>query len=82
MANLPYRYGFSPTRWRKGLDVMIEKKPGAQSLEPLQAILLYKANFNKNNKRLGREMLYQAELHEAVAVEQYGNRKNMSASDQ
>jgi hypothetical protein len=82
MANLPYRYGFSPTRWQKGLDVMIEKKPGARSLESLRAILLYEADFNQNNKRLGREMLHQAELHEAVAVEQYGSRKNMSASDQ
>jgi hypothetical protein len=82
MANLPYRYGFSPTRWQKGLDVMIKKKPGARSLESLRAILLYEADFNQNNKRLGREMLHQAELHEAVAVEQYGSRKNMFASDQ
>jgi hypothetical protein len=82
MANLPFRHGFSPTRWRKGLDVMIEKKPGARRLDSLRAILLYEADFNQNNKRLGREMLYQAEIHDAVAVEQYGSRKNMSASDQ
>jgi hypothetical protein len=82
MANLPYRYGFSPLRWRKGLDVMLEKKPGARQLSKLRAILLYEADFNQNNKRLGREMLYRAERANAVAVEQYGSRKNMSATDQ
>jgi hypothetical protein len=82
MANLPYRRGLAPSRWKKGLDVMIEKKPGTRRLDSLRAILLYEAEFNQNNKRLGREMLFQAELHEAVAVEQYGSRKNMSASDQ
>jgi hypothetical protein len=82
MANLQYRHGFAPSRWKKGLDVMIEKKPGSRRLDSLRAILLYEADFNQNNKRLGREMLFQAELHDAVAVEQYGSRKNMSASDQ
>jgi hypothetical protein len=61
---------------------MIEKKPGAQRLDSLRAILLYKADFNQNNKRLGRKMLFQAETNNAVAIEQYGSRKNMSASDQ
>jgi hypothetical protein len=82
LANLPYRHGFSPARWRKGLDVMIEKKPGARQLDSLRAILLYEADFNQNNKRLGREILSRAETSNAVAVEQYGSRKHMSASDQ
>jgi hypothetical protein len=82
MANLPYRYGFSPLRWHKGLDVMLKKKPGARQLSKLRAILLYEADFNQNNKRLGREMLYRAEEANAVAIEQYGSRKNMSATDQ
>jgi hypothetical protein len=82
MANLPYRYGFSPDRWQKALDVMLEKKPGIRRLDTLRAILLFEADFNQNNKRLGREMLYRAEDCNAVAIEQYGSRKNMSAIDQ
>jgi hypothetical protein len=82
MANLPYRYGFSLKRSRKGLDVMLEKKPGVRQLSKLRAILLYEADFNQNNKRLGREMLFRAEDGNAVAVEQFGSRKHMSATDQ
>jgi hypothetical protein len=82
MANLPYRYGFSPVRWRKALDMMLEKEPGIRRLSTLRAILLYEADFNQNNKRLGREMLYRAEDANAVAIEQYGSRKHMSATDQ
>jgi hypothetical protein len=82
MANLPFRHGFSPERWKKGVDVMLEKKPGVRQLSTLRAILLYEADFNQNNKRLGREMLFRAEQHNAVAIEQFGSRKNMSAIDQ
>jgi hypothetical protein len=82
MAHLPYFHGFSPERWQKRLDIMLEKKPGVRHINTLRAILLYEADFNQNNKRLGREMLHQAEKHNAVAPEQYGSRKNMSTVDQ
>jgi hypothetical protein len=82
MANIPYRYGFSPLRWQQGLDVMLEKKAGIRQLSTLRAILLYEADFNQNNKRLGREMLFRAETGGAVAIEQFGSRKHMSAIDQ
>jgi hypothetical protein len=82
MANLPYRYGFSPKRWQRALDVMLEKKPGVKQLSTLRAILLFEADFNQNNKRLGREMLFRAEKANVVAIEQYGSRNNMSATDQ
>jgi hypothetical protein len=52
MANLPYRFGFSPLRWRKGFDIMLEKKPGVRQLSTLRAILLYEADLNQKNKRL------------------------------
>ena len=28
MMTLPFRYGFTHNRWRKIIDVMLEKKPG------------------------------------------------------
>jgi hypothetical protein len=82
MANLPYIYGFSPQRWKKGLDVMLEKKPGVRQVSSLRAILLYEADFNQNNKRLGREMLFRAEKYKAVVTKQFGSRKHLSAIDQ
>jgi hypothetical protein len=63
----------------KGTRCNVGKKAGSPSL---RAILLYEADFNQNNKRLGREMLYRAEQYKAVATEQYGSRKILSAVDQ
>jgi hypothetical protein len=81
-ARLPYQWGFSPERWRKGVDVMLEKKKGVYNIDKLRAILLYEADFNQNNKKLGRQMLAMAERFDALAPEQFGSRKFLSAVDQ
>jgi hypothetical protein len=52
------------------------------NIDKLRAILLYEADFNQNNKLLGREMLALAEQHDAIAIEQFGSRKFLSAVDQ
>lgn len=82
MAVLPFKYGFSPDRWKQGIDVMLEKKKGVRQVNKLRAILLYEADFNQNNKLLGKLMLEQAERNGAVAVEQFGSRNQLSAIDQ
>jgi hypothetical protein len=81
-ARIPYHYGFSPDRWRIGIDVMLEKKKGVYNIDKLRAILLYEADFNQNNKKLGRQMLAMAEQFDAIAPEQFGSRKFLSAVDQ
>ena len=50
--------------------------------DKLGAILLYEANFNQNNKKLGRDMMYTAEQLQVVAKERYGSRKNKAAIEQ
>jgi hypothetical protein len=81
-ARIPYQWGFSPSRWCRGIDVMLEKKKGVYNVDKLRAILLYEADSNQNNKKLGRDMLAVAESHDALAVEQFGSRKFLSAVNQ
>ena len=79
LGHIPYISGYSPIRWQKGIDVMLEKKKGNFRVDKLRAILLHEANFNQNNKKLGRDMMYTAEQLQMVAKEQYGSRKHKAA---
>jgi hypothetical protein len=81
MTSIPYNTGISPKRWQKGTNVMLEKQKGNNNVAKLRAILLYEADFNQNNKKLGREMMYTAEDIKAIAMEQYGSRAKLSAGD-
>jgi hypothetical protein len=42
----------------------------------MRTILLMNAEFNINNKKLGREMMVNAELHGEIAREQYQSRRH------
>jgi len=74
MAEIPALTGYSPNRWRHGLNVMLEKTPGNIEVERLRIILLFEADCNQNNKWLGRAFMKEAELWDLLAVEQYGSR--------
>jgi hypothetical protein len=58
-------------------DVAILKKDGVYDVERMRTILLMNAEFNiMNNKKLGRELMVNAELHGEIALEQYGSRRH------
>ena len=61
---------------------MLEKQKGNLRVDKLRAILLYEADFNQNNKKLGKDMMYTAEDLKAIAKEQFGSRSRMTAIDQ
>ncbi len=79
MADLPMRTSYSPQRWRKGLNVMLEKTPGNFNVEKLRIILLFEADFNANNKWIGRAVMFNAEINDLLADKQYGSCRNKAA---
>ncbi len=82
MSGLPWITGYSPRRWRQGLNVMIPKEQGNFNAKKLRTILLYEADFNNGNKRLGRNLMFNAERYGLLAPEQYGSRKFYTAINQ
>jgi Reverse transcriptase (RNA-dependent DNA polymerase) len=81
MAWIPFVTGYSPQRWQHGIQVMIPKKANNLWAHLLRTILLFAADYNFNNKRLGRAMMKGAEKQGLIAIEQYGSRKALSAID-
>jgi hypothetical protein len=76
ICSLPYQYGFSPTKWQRMIDVELLKKAGVYNIKKMRTIILMNSEFNMNNKKLGQDMMRNAELHGTLAREQYGSRKN------
>lgn len=81
MSILPFRHGFSPKIWHKATDVMIMKASGKTDLESLRTIVLYEADFNFMNKRLGRQATDNAAHNNEMAIEQFA-KKGTSCIDQ
>ena len=50
LAEIPFRTGFSPSRWKKATNVMIFKKAGLFDITKLRTLCLFQADHNHNNK--------------------------------
>ena len=78
-ANIPFLTGYSPKRWQFGINSLLTKEHGNFRIDRLRTILLYEADYNFNNKILGKRMMYHAERENILAPEQYGSRRNKTA---
>ena len=79
MANIPYASGYTPKDWTKMTDVFIPKKSHSALVEKLRIIALFHSMFNMNNKRIGRDMVANAERLGQIPWEVYGGRKRHRA---
>lgn len=75
----PFLTGYSPSSWRRSIDVLIEKKPGEARVSKLRTIFLFDAVANHAFKHLGRTMMMTAEALQMLAPEQGGSRKRHQA---
>jgi hypothetical protein len=79
LRSLPYQFGFPPQLWQNILDVEILKKAIVFDIEKMRTITLMNAEFNMNNKQLGRDMMRTAEKAGTIMIEQSGSRKHHRA---
>ena len=71
LAEIPFRTGYSPQRWKKATNVMILKKENNTDVDKLRTLVLFECDFNHNNKFLGRSMMEHMKTKEFNASEQY-----------
>ena len=71
LAEIPFRTGYSPVRWQEASQLMILKKLGLIDVERLRTLVLYEADFNHNNKFLGKAMMEHMQHNSFLAKEQY-----------
>ena len=71
LAEIPFRTGYSPSRWRSANNVMILKKQGNTNVDKLRTLVLFESDFNHNNKFLGRSMMHHMIDNNLIADEQY-----------
>ena len=77
--SLAYATGFTYPRWKQGLDIQLLKRSGKIGATSLRTISCTEPDQNMNNKKIGREAMWNGERAKALARDNLGGRKGMRA---
>ena len=80
LSTIPGKFGFAPDVWKTATDVMLLKKEGLTDIEKLRTIVLYEADYNFMNKRIGRQAMDNAMYNGLIAEEQFAKPKSDSTT--
>ena len=80
-ADIPELTGYSPSRHRKCVDLMIMKKQQCFDIRKQRTLGILDTEFNQNNKRIGHEGMKNALELNKIAKEQFAI-KNSAAAEQ
>jgi len=77
--SMGYATGFSFPRWQQGLDIQLLKRSGKIGATELRTISCTEPDQNMNNKKIGRNAMWNGERAKALARDNLGGRKGMRA---
>lgn len=78
--NIPFQKGFSPKTWQRITDFQLLKKAGIFDVDLMRTIQLFTADFNMNNKALGKTVMSIGECVGYFPEEIRGSRKFKKAA--
>ena len=81
LINYALKHGYSFTRWKTIVNVMIQKDPGNSKIHRLRVIHLYEADYNLLLSLKWRDVLHASEDEGTINDGQYGSRPNRNAHD-
>jgi hypothetical protein len=82
MMCMTFLHGFTPLRWQKALDVMLEKDIGDPKISRLQIIVIVEGDMNLVMKVIWNKRLVPvAEQFHFLSPVQFGNRKGKTTLD-
>ena len=79
--NICFVTGMVLDRWTYCLDAILLKKVGNYNLEKLRTVVMLEPDFNMNNKKIGKDAMWNGTRCGIVSRENYGGKKHARAPE-